>query len=155
VAQKPREEKWSGSLSLWRFLESAENFPGWHLHGDTKACAHLVEQISQMLCSEVACRLQIPLVPDRPRPVNPQAQWIAAHSLQLVFTNISEQGNYWNLKYENPNLTLTVGREKLIALQSALSKLCTRDDYAIGPDVRMHRRKERMIWDNECLWFWS
>ncbi len=114
----------------------------------------MVELIERMLLSKLARQRRIQLVADRPRPINPPARWSAARTLTVIFPNDLAEPSRWELQCEGDALRLTIGRSKLLTLQNSLKELRTRDDYAIGPDIRITNKKSREIWDQQCIWFW-
>lgn len=127
----------TGLISLWRYTENGQNYPGWHLSADANGCDSLIRLMDAFAaCSQSGFRTvqtQAPTSAQLQVPNNKagRAAFQAPERLRVVkLDNPAE----WTLSADNATLALTIGVDWLAPLRQAFEALRQgKGDFSVGP----------------------
>ncbi len=151
----PNVAKWkpAGITSVWRYLDNARNFPGWHLTADAESCAALQQLFEQMLLAKYSVKTSLLTCPPTqellcvPNNQGGKARWESVEKLHLKF-DPAKQDNHWIVNPASDGLHIEIGRGKLESLRDGVRDITRgKGDYSIGPE-------DDSQYDEQCLWFW-
>lgn len=140
--------KQAGRLYLWRYLEGARNFPGWHLSADETAAHNLAALVDLMAAAPFSSEKLLvvtaptPAVLRVPNNRGGRARWEAPSALLLACPKGKVAHDYLSLSAGGGRAKLEGGRQGLLVLKECvLNLLHGKNDYAIQAG-------------DERLWFW-
>jgi hypothetical protein len=144
-------DKWKqqGNLYLWKYLENARNYPGWHMTANRSACQNLADLIEKMLSSPWSSQKVLNTEPPNekilqvPNNRGGKAHWEAAQSLILKYPKKHKvtDDSFLLKEYKN-TVELSLGKNSLELLRQGILEIPEgKGDYTIGTDEIM-------------LWFW-
>jgi hypothetical protein len=146
--------KQKGAAYLWRYATQRRNFPGWNFTADAVGCQSLIELIDLMLSNEWSAtqtiRLHQPTDSIASLP-GLDGSWHAANILSLKYPSAKAPAALWECS-DGRDPVLTVGRDKLIDLRSAMMSV----SQNIG-DFCLHSEEQPAQGTDTkhlAIWFW-
>ena len=147
--------KQSGKIYLWKYEENTKNYPGWHLHANNEGCASLQELIELMVKAKFSSERTISIIPPTakilmvPNNKGGKAKWLSVDRIKVKFVKGESDSEEWSLQHKHPQLFLTIGENKLKALEKGIKDIAKgKGDYSIG------YKEETTDSEPSCLWFW-
>lgn len=133
----------AGTVSLWRYLDNARNYPGWHLTADAAGCAALLALLDALGAEGAGAArtlaLTAPGAAQRAVPNNRAARWEAATTLRLT---VDAAADAWHWEGDGAHVLLRCGRTGLAGVRQGVADIAAgRGDHACGRGA-------------QALWFW-
>ena len=142
--QSANSWKQSGRISIWRYIENEQNYPGWHLNADRVGCQSLLALLDALAADGTDPRSIAITAPTKaqlgvPNNMRGQAAWVAPKKLRLTLSPVADQ---WSFPPDLNPAAIEVGSTWLQALREGIAGIPEgRGDYAIGKGSLR-------------LWFW-
>jgi len=136
--------KQGGSVSLWRYIEHARDFNGWHFTADEEGCRSLLALLDQLeVANEPASYRTLQVTKATPAilavPNNGSARALSPARWRLRHAPASEE---WRWAEDGDTLELTVGLQGVQKLRASVSAVLRHEgDFSVGPGGGQ-------------LWFW-
>lgn len=137
----------SGRVSLWRYTENGQNYPGWNLNADPSGCKSLLELVDALVAENHGSRTINLAEPKRaqlevPGNMDGAAKWISPAKFRVA---ISDSPSDWHFPHDINPARLLFGSKWAQRIRDGIAGISDgTGDYSIGTDQHGSLK----------LWFW-
>jgi hypothetical protein len=137
--------KQRGRVSIWRYVESTHNFPGWHFTADEEGAESLALLVSAFEAEAPGASRAISVIPPSTAelgvPNNRRSGVVVPEKVRLLF---HQEGERWHLAQVGPTLEFNIGDGWMPPLRKGIEGVTKGiGDYCIGARP-----------EDQKLWFW-